>query len=222
MLNTIMQNQLIISIAGGTCSGKTFLAELLCKTCEFDRIVTATTRPPRHGEVHGATYNFVGHALFDELDKRGQLLEKTKVGSHSYGIQLGEVMRIIDAGKTPVAVVDPAGVNNITAYLMREKTKGRLTNLHHWSIFLDVPLEMRLERFLTRFKEDEKGDPQVYTNRLLHVVYEEDRWRDMAPYCVRYDFGDAKTAQRIVNNLKALRHEIMAVNQPASEFSPTV
>lgn len=179
-----MTKTTIVTLSGPTCAGKTFLAEFMLQDGAFDRIITATTRAPRAGEVNGQHYHFLSHTMFESLDRRGLLLEKTNVSGKYYGIPLDEVNRIVTAGQIPIAIVDPAGVSNILNFIEKEKQEGRLSDWDVFSVYLDVPQELRLERFLTRFKEDEKADPRHYARRLNEIFFEEQDW----PTRLTYDF----------------------------------
>ncbi len=67
-------------------AGKTTLAQrLLASDPGFTLSVSATTRPPRQGEVDGQDYTFVDDAAFDAMVAGGELLEHATVFGHRYG-----------------------------------------------------------------------------------------------------------------------------------------
>jgi guanylate kinase len=166
----------IVTITGATCSGKTYLVENLTENHSFDKIISMTTRPPRQGEKNGEHYHFVSQFLFNSLDDRKLLLEKTQVGPHFYGIPIDEMKRIQARNKIPVAIVDPSGVGHIRDRL------NDYPELKLFSIYLEVPLDVRLERFLLRFKQDNVSQLSGYTERLKNIFNEEQNWKKFTSY----------------------------------------
>ena len=75
---------LVLSSPSG--AGKTALAN---KLVEYDKnfvlSISATTRPPREGEVDGLDYFFVDDKSFEFLISNNKLLEHGRVFSHRYG-----------------------------------------------------------------------------------------------------------------------------------------
>jgi guanylate kinase len=72
--------------------------------------VSATTRPPRPGEVEGADYFFVDDAEFDRMVGDGELLEWAEVfHGHRYGTPAGPVDRLRAAGRDVLLEIDVEG-----------------------------------------------------------------------------------------------------------------
>ena len=73
--------------------------------------VSATTRPPRPGEVDGVDYHFLTEQEFDLRRKRGEFLECFEVfgQGHWYGTLLSEVTSGLAAGKWVVLRIDVQG-----------------------------------------------------------------------------------------------------------------
>jgi guanylate kinase len=69
--------------------------------------VSATTRPPRAGEVHGRDYLFLSPADFEDI--RSELLESAVVHDHHYGTPAGPVRRAIAQGLCVALVIDVQG-----------------------------------------------------------------------------------------------------------------
>lgn len=78
-------------------------------------MVTATTRPPRPGEVDGRDYRFLTAAEFDRLEGDGGLLESVRARGAAYGTPAGELERIWAAGSVPLAVLDADGAAAVRA-----------------------------------------------------------------------------------------------------------
>jgi guanylate kinase len=107
--------------------------------------VSATTRPPRPGEVDGVAYHFVDDASFTAMVRGGALLEWAEYAGHRYG--------------TPRAPVEEAVARGMTV-LLEIEVQGALqvrTNLPEaLQVFLVPPSMEELERRLRdRGTEDE-------------------------------------------------------------------
>lgn len=69
------------------------ISEIL-NMADVDFSVSATTRPPRPGEIEGYHYRFTTRSEFEDMIARGELLEWAEYNNHLYG--------------TPVAAIDEA------------------------------------------------------------------------------------------------------------------
>jgi guanylate kinase len=86
---------LLVILAGPAGSGKSTLCERLVRECPgFERVVTATTRAPRPGEVDGRDYHFFSEEEFDRLVAEGAFLEWARV--HGHNRRYGTLRRSID------------------------------------------------------------------------------------------------------------------------------
>lgn len=77
--------------------------------------VSATTRPPRPGEVDGADYRFVTDDEFDRLVKDGELLEWAEFAGYRYGTPRQPVLDRLAAGVPVLLEIDLAGARQIRA-----------------------------------------------------------------------------------------------------------
>ena len=76
--------------------------------------VSATTRPPRPGEVDGRDYYFLTPAAFAEKVTAGEFVEYEEVyPGRYYGTLHAEVARIRAAGQTVVFDIEVKGATNI-------------------------------------------------------------------------------------------------------------
>lgn len=80
-------------MSGPSGAGKGTLSPLLCAARGFPLSVSATTRPPRQGEVDGKHYHFLSPKRFEEIVASQGFLEWAIVhGKHSYGTLRGETL----------------------------------------------------------------------------------------------------------------------------------
>ncbi|MFD1214466.1 guanylate kinase [Arthrobacter sp. GCM10027362] len=78
--------------------------------------VSATTRPPRPGEVDGVHYFFVSAEEFDRLVETGQMLEWAVVhGVNRYGTIRATVQQAMAEGKSVLLEIDLQGARQVKA-----------------------------------------------------------------------------------------------------------
>ena len=104
--------QLVI-LSGPSGVGKsTIVRELIPRFGGKLRLsVSATTRPPRPGEIEGRDYYFLTNEEFSRRREAGEFLEYVEVfgRGHWYGTLLSEVQTSLDAGQWVILEVDIAG-----------------------------------------------------------------------------------------------------------------
>src|SRR5277367_1072835 len=95
-------------------AGKTTLSRLLIeRTSGLRMSVSATTRPMRPGEVDGRDYLFVGKSAFEQMVKRGELLEWATVFDNRYGTPRGPVEAALSAGQDVLFDIDWQGTQQL-------------------------------------------------------------------------------------------------------------
>lgn len=102
-------------VSGPTAVGKgTVVAALRAAHPEVAVSVSATTRPPRPGEIDGHHYYFVNDDQFDDLIASNGLLEWATVhGTHRYGTPRGPVQQAIADGRPVVLEIDLQGARQV-------------------------------------------------------------------------------------------------------------
>jgi guanylate kinase len=83
----------LIIVSGPSGSGKTTVIGRLLKECSLPlRLsVSATTRPPRPGEIDGVHYHFWTRERFEDELHKGSFLEHAEVHGNYYGTLRAEV-----------------------------------------------------------------------------------------------------------------------------------
>lgn len=130
----------LVVLAGPTAVGKgTVSAYIRDHHPEVHLSVSATTRPPRPGEVDGVHYYFVDDAEFDRMIAQHELLEWAVVhNSYRYGTPRPPIDDALVAGKRVLLEIDLQG-----ARLVREEMPDAVL------IFLLPPTWEELVRRLT-------------------------------------------------------------------------
>jgi guanylate kinase len=104
-------------LAGPTAVGKgTVSADVRARYPEVWLSVSATTRPPRPGEVDGVHYHFVDDATFERMIAEGEFLEWAVVhGRNRYGTPRRAVAERLAAGEPALLEIDLAGARQVRA-----------------------------------------------------------------------------------------------------------
>jgi guanylate kinase len=75
--------------------------------------VSATTRPPRPGEVDGQDYWFVDHRAFTELVESGGMLEWAEYGGYRYGTPRARVIETLTGGDHVILDIENDGAHQV-------------------------------------------------------------------------------------------------------------
>ena len=106
----------VFVITGPSGVGKgTLIAELCRHVPGLELSVSATTRPPRHGEVDGRDYHFLSSQEFDRRARHGEFLEHATYSGHRYGTLRPEVERRIAEGKSVLLEIEVQGARQVRA-----------------------------------------------------------------------------------------------------------
>ena len=104
---------ILSSPSGG---GKTTIAQkLLALRRDLGYSVSATTRPPREGEVDGRDYHFRSVKDFKRGQAAGEFAESAEVHGHLYGTLRAEVDRVLASGKHVIMDIDVQGTRQFAA-----------------------------------------------------------------------------------------------------------
>jgi guanylate kinase len=105
---------LMFVLSSPSGAGKTTLSRMLMKeTPGLQMSVSATTRPPRPGEVNGKDYFFVDQARFEAMVEKGELLEWAHVFGNRYGTPRGPVEAALASGKDVLFDIDWQGTQQL-------------------------------------------------------------------------------------------------------------
>lgn len=108
------QSRLVV-LAGPTAVGKGTVSRHIRETYPDVLLsVSATTRPPRPGEIEGEHYYFVSDAEFDAMIERGEFLEYATVHNQSrYGTPRPPIDRALAEGKSVLLEIDLQGARSV-------------------------------------------------------------------------------------------------------------
>lgn len=106
---------LLISITGPSCAGKTTFANKLITDVKYEYVPTYTTRPPRDDESD-KHYIFMTDEGFDEAKEEGLFLETNYYDGNLYGTTIDSLKDIWEEKRVAVKVLDPNGVSNLETF----------------------------------------------------------------------------------------------------------
>jgi len=95
-------------------AGKTTISRMMLQADpDIALSVSATTRPPRPGEVDGVHYHFVDVDTFKQMAADGEFLEWAHVFGHRYGTPRAPVEAMLAAGKDVLFDIDWQGAQQL-------------------------------------------------------------------------------------------------------------
>lgn len=172
---------LMLVLSSPSGAGKSTISrELLASDDSLAMSVSATTRPPRPGEVDGEHYFFVSQDRFKEMVAENGFLEHATVFENSYGTPKDPVEEALSNGKDVLFDVDWQGTQQL-----RHSAGNDLV-----SIFILPPSHDELERRLyTRAQDSE----EVVKKRMSKAASEMSHW-DVYDYVIVNEIVDESVA----------------------------
>ncbi|MBF0247885.1 MAG: guanylate kinase [Alphaproteobacteria bacterium] len=171
---------LVMSSPSG--AGKTTITRALLETDpDLSMSVSATTRPPRPGEVDGKDYYFIDRAKFEAMVEKGEFLEHAKVFDNYYGTPKAPVYDALAAGKDVLFDVDWQGARDLRHAARDDQM----------SIFILPPSHDELERRLYARAQD---SDEVVKKRMAKAASEMSHWGEY-DYIVVNENIDESVAQ---------------------------
>ena len=108
-----MKKGLLIVVSGPAGSGKGTVNAKLLASPDYAFSVSATTRPPRPGEVNGKNYWYISREEFKERIARGEMLEYTEYCGNYYGTPRKEAEEVLASGKNLILEIEVEGAMNV-------------------------------------------------------------------------------------------------------------
>lgn len=153
----------IIVLVAPSGAGKTTIAKKLLQ--DFDKIkfsVSATTRPPRKGEIHGTNYYFLSDKEFNEQINNEQFLEWEFYSGNKYGTLRSEVDKLVETGYFPLLDIEVKGALNVQ----------RIYGSKAISIFIEPPsMEVLAKRLSDRGSESDESLQKRLKRAEMEISY---------------------------------------------------
>ena len=159
---------MIIVLVGKTASGKTTVANELCKNHGYKRIITYTTRPMRENETQDVDYHFISDEQFNKMVENNEFTEykryNTAHGVWSYGSVVTSEQELSD--DCYVIILTPQGLRDLSKKMSR-----------YIAFYLNISFKSQLERLKKRGDEEQQiikrleNDDKDFENVLDIVDY---------------------------------------------------
>ena len=105
---------LLLVVSGPSGAGKgTICNALLNKNDKIKLSVSATTRKPRNGEVHGVNYFFLEKEEFTTMIENGEFLEYAQIYDNFYGTPKSAIIECLEKGQDVILEIEMQGAKQI-------------------------------------------------------------------------------------------------------------
>ncbi|SIS84255.1 guanylate kinase [Paracoccus saliphilus] len=189
---------LLIILSSPSGAGKSTLARRLMNwDPALGFSVSATTRPPRAGEVDGQHYYFTSPDEFRAMVESDQMLEHAEVFGNFYGSPRGPVETAMREGRDTLFDVDWQGGQQIRASALGG---------HVISIFVLPPSLSELERRLRARGQD---SDEVIEGRMEKSRAEISHWAEYDYVLVNDDLDETEIRLRAILTAERLRRDRM-------------
>lgn len=169
----MMPNGMLVILSAPSGCGKDTVFKEICKIRDdVVESVSATTRPPREGEVDGINYYFVTKEKFEDMIVNQKLLEYACYNNNYYGTPVKGVNEAISHGKICFLIIEVHG-----ALAIKDIFPDCV------SVFLLPPSFEELEK---RLRSRESDEESIISDRLL-LAQEEILHSDQYDYTVVND-----------------------------------
>ncbi|MDF1512551.1 MAG: guanylate kinase [Anaerolineae bacterium] len=150
---------LLVIISGPSGVGKDSVVQRMQKRgTQFYFVVTATSRAPRPGEVHGVDYYFVTEATFHKMIEEDELIEHALVYGQHKGIPKQQVRDALNSGMDVVMRLDVQGAATVKQLIPEAVT-----------IFLSASSE---DELISRLHKRKSDSPDQIQRRIETVQQE--------------------------------------------------
>ena len=178
----IHRRGLLFVLSSPSGAGKSTISRrLLEDNTRLSMSVSATTRPPRPGEVDGVHYQFVGPARFEAMAAAGEFLEHATVFGNRYGTPRAPVLAQLQAGRDVLFDIDWQGTQQLS-----ESAESDIVR-----VFILPPSPAELERRLRGRAQDSEA---VIAQRMSKANDEMSHWAEY-DYVIVNDDLEASVAR---------------------------
>lgn len=197
----VARRGLMLVLSSPSGAGKSSIAwAILAADAAITMSVSATTRPPRPGEIDGRDYHFVDGAHFDRLVADDALLEWAEVFANRYGTPRAPIEAALRAGRDVLFDVDWQGFRQLRARAAADVV----------GVFILPPAREELEHRLRRRAQD---DDRVIAQRMARATAEMSHYVDYDYVVINRDLAAAVAAVQAIlaaERLKRVRQTGLA------------
>ncbi|MCB2135432.1 MAG: guanylate kinase [Rhodobacteraceae bacterium] len=186
---------LLIILSSPSGAGKSTLAKrLMLWDASMRFSVSATTRPPRPGEIEGKDYFFRSRDEFEKLVEDGQMLEHAEVFGNLYGSPRGPVETAMAEGRDTLFDIDWQGGQQVKQAMSHDVV----------SIFILPPSIVELEARLRKRAQDSDA---VINDRMAKSQAEISHWAEYDYVLINDDLDRAEEELKTILKAERMRRE---------------
>lgn len=177
--NSLKRRGLMVVLSSPSGAGKSTISRaLIARDSNLTMSVSATTRPPRPGEVDGEDYYFVDKERFDAMVAGGQMLEHARVFDNFYGTPKEPVEEALSQGRDVMFDVDWQGTQQLTENAPKDLVR----------VFILPPSMAELERRLYARAQDSE---EVVRKRMAEAGAEMSHYPEYDYIVVNIDIDES-------------------------------
>ena len=110
----VKRKGLLLVVSGPSGAGKgTICKAILEENDQIKLSVSATTRKPRNGEVHGVNYFFLEKEEFTSMIEKGEFLEYAQIYDNFYGTPKAAIMETLAKGQDVILEIEMQGARQV-------------------------------------------------------------------------------------------------------------
>ena len=187
---------LLIILSSPSGAGKSTLAKRLMAWDGAMRFsVSATTRPPRPGEMDGKDYYFKSRPEFEAMVAAGEMLEHAEVFGNLYGTPRGPVEPRLAEGRDVILDIDWQGGQQVRRSVLAQDVV---------SIFILPPSIADLE---SRLRSRAQDSDEVIAGRMAKSRDEISHWGEYDYVVINHDLDRAEAELRTILQAERARAE---------------
>lgn len=176
----------LVVLYGPSCSGKTEIAVNI----GLEKVPTMTTRDKRENEVDGVDYHFTTKKKFNDLLRKGEIIEHTEYVGNFYGCPRKDILETIKGDSSKVIVLDIKGVQ----YL-----KNNFSSKNIKYVYIGANLESIKRRLEERSIPEEELISRLSKAEVQELSH---KYRELADEIIWNN--DGMNIEDVVNHIKKL------------------
>lgn len=187
----------LITLTAPSCAGKSFLFSYIRDVAKLSCLISTTTRPIRNGESEGIDYHFISEEHSFEVEDRDGFAELCEYRGFRYGVTKEEFHSKLKGGLA-FLIVEPSGIDHYVKPALDIGAK-------HFKVWIDVPMEVRLERMKERVSTDLSSSAKLHKDRLLAMQTVEAGWHDLVKWDLELS-GEDTPQENLVKILSGIKN----------------
>ena len=169
----------VVVFTGPSGVGKgTLLRSLLPRHPELNLSISATTRTPRAGEIHGHHYYFMDREKFQSLIAQDEFLEWAEFAGNYYGTPRQPVLEQVEQGNLVILEIELEGARQVRRtfpeafqiFVMPPSLKTLEARIRGRGQDSDEAIAKRLERARIEIAAAAEFDVQIVNDRLNEAL----------------------------------------------------